>query len=84
MDRSYETVKAEKLKRLKVLRIMHYLGAVAWEETVYDYAQQKMRLLHPLSLMWFVLAFVVACFMQGIPETVKDMKQAIKDDTVWW
>jgi hypothetical protein len=81
---NFERVKAAKMKRMVVLRIMCYLGAVAWEETVYDYAQQKMRLLHPLSIVWVIATFVIACFMQGIPETIKESKQAIKYDTVWW
>ena len=57
MARNFASVKAAKLKRMPLLRVMNALGMVVWKETTYDYAGQKVRLLHPLTWVLIVCAF---------------------------
>ena len=77
-------VKAAKLKRMPLLRVMNALGMFAWKETEQDYAEQEIRLLHPLTWIFLVAAFFVGVFMQGVPATVEDLRDSIKNDTVWF
>jgi hypothetical protein len=84
MVRNFASDKAAKLKRLPLLRFYNALGMFAWEETVYKDAEQKLRLLHPLSWIFIVATFFVGAFMEGFPEIVKELKQSFKHDTVWF
>ena len=84
MVRNAASVKAEKLKRMPMLRVLNALGLFAWKETAYDYAEQKLRLLHPLSWLYIVAVFFVGGFVEGFPGVVKDLKQSFKHDTVWF
>ena len=82
--RNAASVKAEKLKRMPLLRVLNALGLFAWKETKQDYAEQKLRLLHPLSWLYIIAVFFVGGLMEGFPGIVKEVKQAFKDDTVWF
>ena len=82
--RMFKAEKARKLKRLPGLRVMNALGMVAWRETEYSYAQQYVRLLHPLSWVWIVLATLSAVITYGVPKTVSEMKSVLKSETVLW
>ena len=81
---TFKQEKARKLSRKLGLRVMNALGMVAWRETEYTYAQQYVRLLHPFSWVWIVLAALFAVVMQGVPETISDMKSILKSETVLW
>ena len=80
----FEQDKAAKLKRKRGLRIANALGMVAWREDRYNCAQQKLRMLHPLSWLWVFILTVVSIFGQGIPDTYRDLKRALVDECVWW
>ena len=80
----FEEDKADKLKRILPLRIMNALGMIAWQEDSYSCAEQRLRRLHPLSWVWLLVMTLAALVMIGVPETVKDVKRAIREDTVWW
>jgi nicotinamide riboside transporter PnuC len=84
MVRNATSVKAEKLKRMPLLRVLNALGLFAWKETAYDYAEQKLRLLHPLSWIFIVVTFFVGGFVEGFPGVAKELKQSFKHDTVWF
>lgn len=74
--------KAKKLNRKPVLWVFNAIGMVAWREE-YGLAEQKLRLLHPLSWVWLAIVCVYGIFSQGIPETVKDIRYNLKHETVW-
>ncbi len=78
---NFQESKQFKLKHLKLLRIMHYLGAIGWRENKYGEAIQHLRLLHPLSWIYALLLTITSVWMQGVPETIRELKQL---KTVWW
>jgi hypothetical protein len=81
---TFEQDKARKLKRLRGLRIMNALGMVAWREDRYQCAQQRLRVLHPLSWPWALAVVLVAVVMHGVVEVVKEMKTIWREECVWW
>ena len=82
--KSFEDYKAEKLKRMLGLRIMNMLGMVAWREDTYGDAKQYLRLLHPLTWIWIILATIFGILAQGIPSTIDDLRATWKEDTLIW
>jgi hypothetical protein len=76
-----DTSKQYKLDHLPLLRLMHYMGMIGWREDKYGEAIQHLRLLHPLSWIYALLLTILSIYVQGIPETIRELKQ-IK--TVWW
>jgi hypothetical protein len=81
---TFELAKADKLNRMRGLRIMHSLGMIAWRGDEYGCATQKLRLIHPLTGAWIVAMFVYGVLVQGIPETLSDIGHSLKYDTVWF
>ena len=77
-------LKKQKLKRLPVLRIMNWLGMVAWSSDEYDEAKQNLRLIHPLTWLWVVIAFAYGVLYQGVPQTLHDISDSLKNETLWW
>jgi hypothetical protein len=77
----FQESKQGKLNRLPWLRIMHYIGMIGWREDKYGEAIQHIRLLHPLSWIYALLITIVSVLMQGVPETIRELKQL---ETVWW
>ena len=82
--KSFKDYKAEKLKRMLGLRIMNMLGMVAWREDTYGDAKQYLRLLHPLTWIWIILATIFGILAQGIPSTIDDLRATWKEDTLIW
>lgn len=80
---TFEETKRRKLQRMIVLRIMNALGMVAWHDDGYGEAKQYLRLIHPLAWVWILIAAIYGIFAQGVPETIKDIRDSIKYDTVW-
>jgi hypothetical protein len=81
---TFEENKRNKLKRMVGLRIMNALGMVAWRKDQNGEANQKLRLVHPFVWIWVSLMIVLGSVMQGIPETLRDIRYSIKHDTVWF
>ena len=81
---TFRESKRDKLHRLPVLRIMNALGMVAWRKDQNGEADQKLRLVHPFVWIWVSLMVVLGSVMQGIPETLRDIRYSIKHDTVWF
>jgi hypothetical protein len=81
---TFERDKAGKLKRLRVLRIMNAIGMIAWREDRYGCAQQRLRMLHPLSWPWAIGVILVALVMHGAVEVVRELKTLWRDECVWW
>lgn len=81
---TYEETKQRKLKRLVGLRIMNWLGMVAWQDDGYGEAKQHLRLIHPLTWFWIAAVCILGIFIQGIPDTISDIKHSLKYDTVLW
>jgi hypothetical protein len=75
--------KADKLNRLLGLRIMNALGMVAWREDRYGCAEQRIRMLHPLSWPWVIALILFAVVMHGVIEVAKEIKR-LPEDMVWW
>lgn len=75
--------KADKLKRMRGLRIMNALGMVAWREDRYGCAEQRIRMLHPLSWPWVIALILFAVVMHGVIEVAKEIKR-LPEDMVWW
>jgi hypothetical protein len=84
MGMTFEEYKRRKLKRMLGLRIMNALGMVAWQEGAYNDAEQRLRLLHPLSWPWITILTLYSIFAQGVPNTLKDLKSTLKNETVWF
>lgn len=80
---SFEQDRAEKLKRLRGLRIMNALGMIAWREDRYGCAEQKLRILHPLSWPWILVLVIAAVVMHGAVEVAKEIKR-LPEEMVWW
>lgn len=79
----FEEDKTDKLKRMRGLRIMHAIGMVAWREDRYGYAEQKLRMLHPLSWPWMILMILLAVVMHGVIEVWEEIKR-LPEEMVWW
>ena len=77
----FQESKQGKLNRLPLLRAMHYIGMIRWREDKYGEAIQHLRLLHPLSWIYILPMTIVSVLMQGVPETIRELKQL---ETVWW
>jgi hypothetical protein len=76
--------KSAKLKRKPVLRLFNALGMVHWELDDYGEAQQYLRILHPLSLLWFLVMAIIAIITYGIPKGCEDLRYCMKYETVWF
>jgi hypothetical protein len=81
---TFEQDKAGKLNRLRGLRIMNAIGMVAWREDRYGCAEQRLRMLHPLSWPWAIGVILVALVMHGAVEVVRELKTLWRDECVWW
>jgi hypothetical protein len=81
---TFEADKRRKLDRMLGLWILNALGMVAWRRSAYGEAEQKIRLLHPLSWVWTVAMFLGGFVLYGVPGTVRDLSYSFKNDTVWW
>lgn len=79
----FEQDKAEKLHRIIPLRIMSTLGMIAWREDRYGCADQRLRILHPLTWPYVLCVLVVAVVAHGVIEVVKEAKN-LRDELVWW
>lgn len=80
----FEEDKAKKLNRILGLRILNFLGVIAWKEGKYNDANQYLRLLHPISWIWMIAFALLGILAQGIPETIRDFKEAWRNAIVWW
>ena len=81
---SFEEYKRDKLNRLKILRIMWLIGMVAWRENRYGEAEQKLRMVHPLSWAWLLVWVCFVVVMHGAIEVSQEIKRTLKDDMVLW
>ena len=80
---NFQKDRAEKLKRLRGLRIINALGMIAWREDRYGCAEQKLRMLHPLSWPWMIALVLLAVVMHGAVEVAKEIKR-LPEEMVWW
>ena len=80
---TFELAKADKLKRMRGLRIMNYLGMIAWRKDVYGCAEQKIRMLHPLSWFWISAMLIAGVVMYGVIEICGEAKN-LRSEMVWW
>ena len=79
----FEEDRDAKLKRILGLRIINALGMIAWREDQWGCAQQKLRMLHPLSWVWFLVLVLLAVVMHGVVEVAKEIKR-LPEELVWW
>ena len=80
---NFELSKADTLKRMPMLRIMNAIGMIAWREDRYGGAEQRLRMLHPLSWPWVIALVLFAVVMHGVIEVAKEIKR-LPEDMVWW
>ncbi len=80
----FEESKTATLKRLPVLRFMNAIGMTAWREDRYGGAEQRLRMIHPLSWIWLVIAILIGVFNGGVPEVIKELKTLWRNQCVWW
>jgi len=80
----FEESKTAKLKRLPILRIMNGIGMIAWRDDRYGGAEQRLRMLHPLSWPWLIVLVLFAVVMHGVVEVAKELKTLWRDECVWW
>jgi len=80
---NFEKDKAAKLKRQPLLRIFNVLGVMAWREDRYGCAEQKFRIVHPLSWVVVIGFILVGSVLQGVPETIRNLRDS-RDDFVRW
>jgi len=79
----FEKDRAAKLKRMPMLRIMNYIGMIAWRGDRYGGAEQRLRMLHPLSWPWVIALVLFAVVMHGVVEVWEEIKR-LPEDMVWW
>lgn len=79
----FEQDRAAKLKRIMPLRIMNAIGMIAWREDRYGCADQRLRILHPLTWPYVLVVLVVAVVAHGVIEVVKEAKN-LRNELVWW
>lgn len=80
---SFEESKNHKLRQLPVLKILNILGMIAWVEE-YGEANQRLRLLHPLSWVWLFAMIVCGIFMYGFIAVKGEIKNVFQEETVWF
>ena len=80
---NFEKDRAAKLKRMPMLRIMNAIGMIAWREDRYGGAEQRLRMLHPLSWPWVIALVLFAVVMHGVIEVWKEIKR-LPEEMVWW
>jgi len=80
----FEKTKKDTLQRLFVLRIMNALGMIAWRDDRYGGAEQRLRMLHPLSWLWLIVGVLFAVVIHIAVEVAKGVKTTWRDDCVWW
>lgn len=80
---SFKQDRADKLKRILGLRIINALGMIAWREDQWGCAEQKLRMLHPLSWVWMFALVLLAVVMHGVVEVAKEIKR-LPEEMVWW
>jgi len=81
---TFEEDKQRTLNRIKALRVMNYLGMVAWHEGNLGGAKQKIRILHPLGLVWFTLMILFYTVWYGVSTVFQELPHVMSEDTVWW
>jgi hypothetical protein len=81
---TFEQDKAAKLKRIMPLRIVNALGMIAWREDRYGCAEQRLRILHPLSWPWVIGVILLALVLHGVIDVVRELKTSWRDQCVWW
>ena len=81
---TFEQDKARKLKRILPLRIMNAIGMIAWRDDRYGGAEQRLRMLHPLSWPWLIVMVLLAVIMHGVVEVGKELKTLWRGQCVWW
>jgi hypothetical protein len=79
----FEIDKAAKLKRQPLLWIFNMLGVMAWREGSYGCAEQRFRIVHPLTWVVFIGFMLVGSVLQGVPETIRNLRDS-RNDFVWW
>lgn len=77
----FEQDKADRLKRLRALRIFYRIGAVNFRRTGSGYAEPTFRFWHPAVWLYLLTALVAGTLMEGLPMTIKDIKSV---PLVWW
>jgi len=80
----FEESKTAKLKRLPVLRLMNATGMITWRDDRYGGAEQRLRMLHPLSWPWLIAMVLYAAAAYGVVEVAKEVKIIWRDECVWW
>ena len=80
---NFELSKADTLKRMPMLRIMNAIGMIAWREDRYGGAEQRLRMLHPLSWPWVIALVLFAVVMHVVIEVWEEIKR-LPEDMVWW
>lgn len=80
---AFEQDKAAKLKRIIPLRIMNAIGMIAWREDRYGCAEQRLRVLHPLTWPYILVILFAGILLHGLIEVVKEAKN-LRDELVWW
>lgn len=80
---SFKQDRADKLKRILGLRIINALGMIAWREDQWGCAQQKLRMLHPLSWVWMFALVLFAVVMHGVVEVAKEIKRLPEEMVLW-
>lgn len=79
----FERDRADKLQRMWLLWLLSMLGVIAWREDSYHCANQKFRIVHPLTWVVFIGFVIIGSVMQGVPETIRNLRDS-HDDFVWW
>jgi hypothetical protein len=79
----FEQDRADKLKRMRTLRTANALGMIAWREDSFGYAEQKIRMLHPLSWIWTSIVILAGVVIYGMVDVWREAK-ALRSEMVWW
>jgi hypothetical protein len=83
MNKFHQT-KKDKMDRMPLLRVFNLLGIISWVEDRWGEADQKIRLVHPLSWIWIIVVFLYGVVASGVPSAIEDIKTCLKEETVWF
>jgi hypothetical protein len=81
---SFEQNKAARLKKHPMLRVLNAIGVISWSEGKYKTAEEKLRLVHPVTWLWVGIGFFVFIFMEGVPQGIREFVRACKEETCIW
>jgi hypothetical protein len=81
---TFEQAKQERMRRNPRLRFLNATGMISWEKVSNNYANPKLRRVHPFTWVFTLLLTITSVLIDGIPATWYEIPKFWKNDTKWW